>query len=163
MKYNKYILPFCLTAMVGLQSCGDFLDTYPTESYGDNVVWSDQGTVDAFVVGNYGNAYDRFLEFNYWDRVFANNMINCRSGCPGEARGLMENTFGWGLNDRFGAIRNCNLIIEKVAASEVLDESYKKRYTAEAKMMRAMIYYDLARRGGRFMWVDRVLTESRQL
>lgn len=72
----------------------------------------------------------------------------------------MENTFGWGLNDRFGAIRNCNLIIEKVAASEVLDESYKKRYTAEAKMMRAMIYYDLARRGGRFMWVDRVLTES---
>ncbi|WP_289161156.1 RagB/SusD family nutrient uptake outer membrane protein [uncultured Parabacteroides sp.] len=160
MKYNKYILPFCLTAMVGLQSCGDFLDTYPTESYGDNVVWSDQGTVEAFVVGNYGNAYDRFLEFNYWDRVFANNMINCRSGCPGEARGLMENTFGWGLNDRFGAIRNCNLIIEKVAASEVLDESYKKRYTAEAKMMRAMIYYDLARRGGRFMWVDRVLTES---
>ena len=160
MKYNKYVLPFCMVAMLGMQSCGDFLDTYPTESYGDNVVWADQGTVDAFVVGNYGNAYDQYLGFNYWDRVFVNNMINCRSGCPGEARGLMENTFGWGLNDRFGAIRNCNLIIEKVAESEVLDDSFKKRYTAEAKMMRAMIYYDLARKGGRFMWVDRVLTES---
>ena len=161
MKYTeKYILPLCLSVALGLQSCDNFLETFPTESYGDNVVWADQGSVDAFVVGNYGNAYDRFLEFNFWDRVFANNMINCRSGCPGEARGLMDNTYGWGLNDRFGAIRNCNLILEKVAASEVLDESFKKQYTAEAKMMRAMIYYDLARRGGRYMWVDRVLTES---
>lgn len=160
MNCKKYIFPLCLSLSIGLQSCDNFLETFPTESYGDNVVWADQGSVDAFVVGNYGNAYDRFLEFNFWDRVFTNNMINCRSGCPGEARGLMDNTYGWGLNDRFGAIRNCNLILEKVAASEVLDESFKKRYTAEAKMMRAMIYYDLARRGGRYMWVDRVLTES---
>lgn len=160
MNCKKYIFPLCLSLSIGLQSCDNFLETFPTESYGDNVVWADQGSVDAFVVGNYGNAYDRFLEFNFWDRVFTNNMINCRSGCPGEARGLMDNTYGWGLNDRFGAIRNCNLILEKVAASEVLDESFKKRYTAEAKMMRAMIYYDLARRGGRYMWVDRVLTEN---
>lgn len=161
MKYNKkYILPLCLSVVLGLQSCDNFLETFPTESYGDNVVWADQSSVDAFVVGNYGNAYDRFLEFNYWDPVFTNNMVYCRFGCPSEARGLLDNTFGWGLNDRFGAIRNCNLILEKVAASEVLDEAFKKRYTAEAKMMRAMIYYDLARRGGRYMWVDRVLTEN---
>lgn len=161
MKYNKkYFLSLCLSVTLDLQSCDNFLETFPTESYGDNVVWADQSSVDAFVVGNYGNAYDRFLEFNYWDPVFTNNMVYCRFGCPNEARGLLDNTFGWGLNDRFGAIRNCNLILEKVAASEVLNESFKKRYMAEAKMMRAMIYYDLARRGGRYMWVDRVLTEN---
>ena len=38
-----------------------------------------------------------------------------RTSCPNEARGLMENTYGWELNDRFGTIRNCNLIIKKVA------------------------------------------------
>lgn len=157
MKYNKYILPLCLTTIIGLQSCGDFLDTYPTESYGDNTVWASQGTVDAFVINNYANAYDPYLGFSYWDRIFCNNMVNCRSACPSEARGLMENTFDWGLDGRFGSIRNCNLIIEKVAESDVLDEAYKIRYTAEAKMMRAMLYYDLARKGGRFMWVDKVL------
>lgn len=46
-------------------------------------------------------------------------MVNCRAACPSEVRGLMENNYGWGLNDRFGAIRNCNLIIEKMESSTI--------------------------------------------
>ncbi|MGP1536051.1 RagB/SusD family nutrient uptake outer membrane protein [Bacteroides heparinolyticus] len=157
MKINKYILSLCLVCTIGLQGCEDFLDTYPKESYSDNTVWASQGTVDAFVVNCYGSAYDPYLNFSTWDKTFTNNMVNCRHSCPNEARGLMENTYGWGLNDRFAAIRNCNLILEKVDKSEVLNEAFKKRYTAEAKMMRAMIYYDLARKGGRYIWVDKVL------
>lgn len=163
MKYNKYILPLCCLGLVGLSSCEDFLDTKPTEIYSDDTVWASQGTVDAFVVNNYGNAYNLFLDFVSWDRTFSNNLIVCRSACPSEARGLMENTYGWGLNDRFGAIRNCNIIIERVAESATLDSKFKTQYTAEAKMMRAMIYYDLARKGGRYMWVDRVLTAEDEL
>ena len=158
MKINKkYILPFAVMGVMGLQSCDDFLNTYPTESYSDNTVWSSQGTVDAFVVNNYSETYKPYLDFAMTDNTFTNNMVNCHTDCSAEARGLMENSYSWGLNDRFTAIRNCNLIIEKVASSTVLDNSYKKRYTAEAKMMRAMIYFDLARKGGRYMWVDRVL------
>ena len=157
MKLNKYILLLSCCGALTLQSCEDFLDTKPTESYGDDAVWGSQGTVDAVVLGNLGNAISPYTGFNYWDKVFTNNLIACRSACPGEARGLMENTFGWGLNDNFGAIRHCNLIITKVAESTVLNERFKKQYTAEAKMMRAMIYYDLARKGGRYIWVDRML------
>lgn len=158
MKY-KYILPILLFGAVSLQSCNDFLDTKPTEGYPETTVWETQGTVDAFVIGNYGNAYSPYESFSTWDKTFTNNMVNCRASCPGEARGLMDNTYGWGLNDRFGAIRNCNLIIEKMAESSIPD-AYRAQYTAEAKMMRAMIYYDLARKGGRYMWVDRVLATS---
>ncbi|AVM53157.1 putative outer membrane starch-binding protein [Bacteroides zoogleoformans] len=157
MKIKKHILSFCLIGAIGLQGCENFLDTYPKESYSDNTVWATQGTVDAFVTNCYASAYDPYLNFSMWDKTFSNNMVNCRHSCPAEARGLMENTYGWGLNDRFGSIRNCNLILEKVAQSNVLNENFKKRYTAEAKMMRAMIYYDLARKGGRYMWVDKVL------
>jgi SusD family. len=160
MNLKKYIITLCGLGIFSLQSCDSFLDTNPTESYSDNTVWASQGTVDAFVVGNYGNAYSSYLSFSTWDKVFTNNMVNCRAACPGEARGLMENTYDYGLNNRFGQIRNCNLIIEKVAESSVLDESFKKRYTAEAKMMRAMIYFDLARKGGRYIWVDRVLNQN---
>ena len=142
---------------VGLQSCSDFLDTEPTEGFPETIVWETQGTVDAFVIGNYGNAYSPYENFSTWDKTFSNNMVNCRASCPGEARGLMENTYKWGLNDNFKAIRNCNLIMEKMAASSLAD-AYKTQFVAEAKMMRAMIYYDLARKGGRYIWVDRVLT-----
>lgn len=154
----KSLFPACVLCLGMMLSCEKFLDTKPTESYSDNTVWASQGTVDAFVVGNYDNAFGPYLDFASWDRTFANNMLNSLSSCPSEARGLMENTYGWGLGDRFEAIRNCNVIIAKVAESKVLDESFKRRYTAEARMMRAMIYYDLARKGGRFIWVDKVLT-----
>lgn len=154
---NKYILPILMMGVAGLQSCSDFLDTKPTEGFPETVVWDTQSTVDAFVIGNYGNAYGLYEAFSTWDKTFSNNMVNCRAACPGEVRGLMENTYGWGLNDRFTAIRNCNLIIEKMAESKLAD-AHKTQFVAEAKMMRAMIYYDLARKGGRYIWVDRVLT-----
>lgn len=154
---SKYILPIFLMGTVSLQSCGDFLDTEPTEGFPETVVWETQSTVDAFVIGNYGNAYSPYEAFSTWDKTFSNNMVNCRATCPGEVRGLMENTYGWGLNDRFTAIRNCNLIIEKMAASSLADVQ-KAQFVAEAKMMRAMIYYDLARKGGRYIWVDHVLS-----
>lgn len=154
---SKYILPIFLIGTAGLQSCSDFLDTEPTEGFPETIVWETQNTVDAFVIGNYGNAYSLYEAFSTWDKTFSNNMVNCRAACPGEARGLMENTYGWGLNDRFTAIRNCNLIIEKMATSSLADV-HKVQFVAEAKMMRAMIYYDLARKGGRYIWVDRVLT-----
>lgn len=158
MKMKKYILPVCLAGMMSLQSCEDFLDTMPKESYSDETVWSSQGTVDAFVVNNYANCYSYYLNFEYWERWFANNMTNCRQAASSYTRGLMESTYDCGVSGNFGVIRNCNLIIEKVAESTILEESYKKRYTAEAKMMRAMVYYNLARQAGRFIWVDRVLT-----
>ena len=153
---HKHILPILLMGALGLQSCSDFLDTKPTEGYPETTVWETQGTVDAFVIGNYGNAFGLYEWFSTWDKTFTNNMVNCRADCPGEARGLIENTYDCGLNSRFTSIRNCNLIIEKMKESSI-PEAYKARFTAEAKMMRAMIYFDLARKAGRYIWVDRVL------
>ncbi|NDV58895.1 RagB/SusD family nutrient uptake outer membrane protein [Bacteroides sp. 519] len=159
MKLNQYIVFACLAGTMALQSCNDFLDTKPTETYSDNLVWSSPSTVDAFVITNYGSASSPYTDFATIDNAFTTNLVPCRSSCPSEARGLRDRTWNWGFN-RFTAIRNCNLIIEKVAGSDVLDEKYKTQYTAEAKMMRAMIYYDLARHSGRFIWVDRVLNTT---
>lgn len=156
---HKHILPILLMGALGLQSCSDFLDTKPTEGYPETTVWETQGTVDAFVIGNYGNAFGLYEWFSTWDKTFTNNMVNCRADCPGEARGLIENTYDCGLNSRFTSIRNCNLIIEKMKESSI-PEAYKARFTAEAKMMRAMIYFDLARKAGRYIWVDRVLNTN---
>lgn len=158
MNFKKYILPLCLVGTVGLQSCDDWLDTKPTESYSEEMVWNDVTMIDAFVTANYGNCFSKYDAFENWERYYANNMVQCRRYAGGEVRGLIENTSDYvGFNSNFGAIRNCNLIIERVSESTVLTEAEKKRYIAEGKMMRAMLYYDFTRKGGKFIWVDKVL------
>ena len=87
-------------------------------------------------------------------------MVACRWACPSEARGLMENTYNIGLNDRFGYIRACNMIIERCGESDVLNENQKKEFVAMGKLLRAMCYYDFARKTGRFIWVGEVLNDD---
>ena len=88
-------------------------------------------------------------------------MIKSRTACPGNARGLIENTWdGASLNGRFGIIRACNMIIERCGTSTVLDETDKVKYVALGKLMRAMVYYDFARKTGKFIWVDKVLSSD---
>lgn len=39
MKIMKYIVPALLGGMLTLQSCEHFLDTKPTETYSEELVW----------------------------------------------------------------------------------------------------------------------------
>ncbi|MDE5838096.1 MAG: RagB/SusD family nutrient uptake outer membrane protein [Paramuribaculum sp.] len=156
----KYLLPLAVGACLSMQSCSDFLTTEPAAIYSEDLVWGSAANVEAFVMGRYGTATGWYRDSPNWDRTFSNNMINCRAACPGEARGLMENTYNIGLNDRFGYIRACNMIIERCGQSTVLSESDKIKYVAVGKLLRAMCYYDFARKTGKFIWVDKVLSSD---
>ncbi|MCM1111231.1 MAG: RagB/SusD family nutrient uptake outer membrane protein [Clostridium sp.] len=156
---TKYILPLAICCLgVATQSCGDFLDTDPAAIYSEDLVWGSASNVEAFVMGRYNTAFGYLNDPALSDRTLSNNMVNCRAACPGEARGLMENTYNVGLNNRFGFIRACNMIIERCGESTVLAESDKTQYVALGKFMRAMCYYDFARKTGKFIWVDKVLS-----
>ncbi len=157
---TKYLIPLALGLALSTQSCGDFLDTKPAAIYSEDLVWGSAANVEAFVMGRYSTAMSYFRDAPAWDRTFSNNMVNCRAACPGEARGLMENTYDIGLNSRFGFIRACNMIIEKCGASDVLAPSDRDQYVALGKLMRAMCYYDFARKTGKFIWVDKVLSSD---
>lgn len=159
MKISNYILPLFFCGTLSLQGCEDFLNTEPTESYSDDTVWGSPTTVDAFIIQSYGGAFDLYTDFESMDKLYTTNAIAVRNVCADEARGLKTREWDWGFN-KFGIIRNCNLIIEKVSASTVLSDTYKKQAIAEAKMLRAMIYFDLARHCGRFIWVDHVMQQD---
>ncbi len=156
----KYIIPLALCSGLFVQSCSDFLTTEPAAIYSEDLVWGSAANVDAFVMGKYSTVMSYYRDVAMTDRTFSNNMVNCRAACPGEARGLMENTYDIGLNGRFGIIRACNMIIEKCATSEVLDNKTRSEYVALGKLMRAMVYYDFARKTGKFIWVDKVLSSD---
>ncbi len=156
----KYIIPLALCSGLFVQSCSDFLTTEPAAIYSEDLVWGSAANVDAFVMGKYSTVMSYYRDVAMTDRTFSNNMVNCRAACPGEARGLMENTYDIGLNGRFGIIRACNMIIEKCATSEVLDNKTRSEYVALGKLMRAMVYYDFGRKTGKFIWVDKVLSSD---
>ena len=156
----KYLLPLSLLFGMAAQSCGDFLDTEPAAIYSEDLVWGSAANVEAFVMGRYSTVMSYYRDNVFTDRTFTDNMINCRGAAPGEVRGLMENTYDIGLNGRFGVIRACNMIIERCATSEVLNPSDQKKFVAMGKLMRAMVYFDFARKTGKFIWVDKVLSSD---
>lgn len=157
---NKLLLSLTIGLGIITTSCNDFLDTKPAAIYSDDLVWGSAANVEAFIMNYYGTASSWYRSPDTWDRTFSNNMVNCRSACPGEARGLMENTYNIGLNDRFAYIRACNMIIERCSSSDVLEDSQKAQFVAMGKLLRAMCYYDFARKTGRFIWVGEVLNEN---
>ena len=155
-----YLLALTLGLGIFATGCNDFLDTKPAAIYSDDLVWGSASNIEAFMMAYYGTAIQYYRDPAWTDRTFSNNMVNCRTTCPGEARGLMENTYNIGLNDRFGYIRACNMVIERCGNSTVLDESVKNQYVAMGKLLRAMCYYDFARKTGKFIWVDQVLDQN---
>lgn len=156
----KYLLPLSLLFGMATQSCGDFLDTEPAAIYSEDLVWGSAANVDAFIMGKYNTVTSYYLDPRTWDYAYTTNMIPCRWACPSEARGLNDNTYDIGLNNRFDIIRACNMIIERCETSEVLNPSDQKKFVAIGKLMRAMVYFDFARKTGKFIWVDKVLSSD---
>lgn len=157
MKLSKYIVPVLFGALLTLQSCENFLDTKPTESYSEDLVWNTRSTADAFVLQTYPTILNQYRNF-YGNDELTLNTIN-RQSCPGIARDLITREHDFGFN-HFPTIRRCNLIIEKAGSSTSLSPLDQRELVAEGKLLRSMIYYHLARNCGRVVWVDRVLQEN---
>lgn len=157
MKTAKYIVFTLLGGMLTLQSCENFLDTKPTESYSEELVWATRSTADAYVLQTYPDILGLYHNF-YGDDQMTLNTIN-RQSCPNEARDLITREYDFGFGN-FGNVRRCNQIIEKAGTSTTLSELDKKQLVAEGKMLRAMLYFHQARHSGRVIWVDRVLNEN---
>ena len=146
---------FCTAGVV--QGCNDFLDTKPSESYSEELVWSSRSTAEAFILQTYNNVIPKYTDFKTED-CLTTNSVYVYQGSPNAVRELVDRGWDFGFGD-FGTVRRCNLIIEKVAASPI-DEKSKTELIAEGKMLRAMTYYYQAKHTGRVIWVDRVLTEE---
>lgn len=157
MKINKYIVPLLFCTAGVLQGCNDFLDTKPSESYSEELVWSSRSTAEAFILQTYNDVIPKYTDFKTED-CLTTNSVYVYQGSPNAVRELVDRGWNFGFGD-FGTVRRCNLIIEKVAASPI-DEKSKTELIAEGKMLRAMTYYYQAKHTGRVIWVDRVLTEE---
>lgn len=158
----KYgVVGLCILAM---SSCKDTLDTHPTTSFDDETVWGSKATAAAFINGIYSNVIENCGYAGSGSSVGwearTPNSARCSQvgeGIDGMATELgVSNSSDYGAN-RFSLLRRCNLAIEKVTESDKLSDTEKDELLAQAHFLRGLIFFDQARKMGRFVPLTKVL------
>ncbi len=157
MKRTRF-LPLYISALaLAMTSCHDYLDNLPLDKYPDETVWKNAASAQVFVNGTYPIISDFLVGNDDWSD---NTVPN-----PERASALIreeiteDNDFGW---NQYGYIRRCNLILEKVEASDFL-QTDKDLLMGEAYFLRATVNFSQARKFGRLMIVEKVLTPADEM
>lgn len=148
--------------MAAMTSCMDTMDTHPTTVFDAETVWGSKATVEGFVYGTYSDVihagYAGSGTSVQWE-ARTPNAVRCSQvgeGIDGTATELgVSSSNDWGCN-RFSLLRKANLIIHNVQASSTLSEAEKNELSAHGYLMRGMIFFDQARKMGRFVPVQQV-------
>ena len=162
MKRFFNTIVFGLCCLILTVSC-DVMDTKPFTFFDDEAVWGSAETTDAFIVNTYSQSVDLLAPLGgacKWmvktpDGVECDQVYSRADGVVSELG--ISNHSDYGFN-RFSNLRACNLIIEKVSESTALTDSQKKQFIAEAKFLRGCIFFDQARKIGRFVPITKALT-----
>ncbi|RBQ11907.1 RagB/SusD family nutrient uptake outer membrane protein [Pedobacter miscanthi] len=150
-----------LTGLMVLNSCKKVLDTLPTDRISPDIIWSSRANAETFIFSTYGimnNYASGPGQDPYTTNIIAQGGIGGANTVFSERPGL-TNRSDYGFNN-WGAVRRCNVIIKNVTESSGIAEADKKELIAEAKFLRAMSYYSVARTIGRIVWIDKVLNEN---
>lgn len=152
---------------VSLSGCKNTLDTHPTESYDENIVWGSKATAEAFINATYAKVitncgYAGGGSCISWESRTPNS-VQCSQvgeGIDGVATelGLSRET-NFGAN-RAGLLRRCNLILEKVKASTNLSDEEKRELSAHGHFLRGLVFFDMARKMGRFTPITQTLSPA---
>jgi hypothetical protein len=158
MKLKNILQIVFITSVLLLGSCQDALDTKPLDKFSGDLVWADAVTARSFVNDAYA-INNRLIQDDEWsDNMVLNPSQGAASNMVQENI-TNETGFGWNI---FEDIRKCNMIIERVTNSSYL-ESDKNVMLGEAYFLRAVTNFTAARKFGKIMIVDKVLTPQDDL
>lgn len=141
-------------------SCNKFLDsTAPLDRISEDVVWSNKANAETFINQTYNILNDFTIGNTAGSDVYTTNTLGF-DGIYSEGAGVFTETLDhssdMGFNN-WAEIRRCNLIITKVAESSGISDDDKKKLIAEGKFLRALSYFNVARKIGRIVWIDKIL------
>ena len=150
--------------IVAMTSCIDTMDTHPTTVFDAETVWGSKATVEGFVYATYSsvinNGYAGSGQSVGWEARTPNS-VRCSQvgeGIDGMATELgVSSGTDYGCN-RFSLLRKANMIIHNVQASSTLSEAEKNELSAHGYLMRGMIFFDQARKMGRFVPITQVFS-----
>lgn len=166
MKKNIIFGFFGIALLFLATSCKDTLDTHPMDSFDEETVWSSFATASAFV----NSTYESVLNGTFagsgsavtWESRTPNSVEADQVTRPSDA---LARESGITRSNDYGAnqasrLRKCNTIIEKAGSNENLSSEEKKQLVAEGKFLRAVVFFDQARKMGRFLPIRQVFTQD---
>ena len=154
-------------SVMAMTSCIDTLDTKPKVIFDAEQVWGSKATVEGFVYATYSSMLGDmgYLNSVQWENRTPNGAL-CTDwsdgfgnydGVANETSITQTSNFG---PSRFTLLRKANMILENVEASSTLSEAEKKQLKGHGHLIRGMIFFDQARKMGRFVPVTQVFDES---
>ncbi|MEL7121924.1 MAG: RagB/SusD family nutrient uptake outer membrane protein [Bacteroidota bacterium] len=174
MKKYTYITIFIFSVLL-LSRCVDTLDLEPLDNISEAAVWQDPVLIDAYLSNVYFDAdlMARTGETNVHNsnsRLSINALMIASMGGEGrsfgghhhaaqastrpmDASGVHSSLDYW----KYDNIRNANEIIERLGESE-FNEDYKTQRIAEARFLRAYMYFQMVIRFGGVPLVTQVAT-----
>ncbi|MEB2773840.1 RagB/SusD family nutrient uptake outer membrane protein [Algoriphagus sp. D3-2-R+10] len=146
MKNLRYIYLVIFLAFAGCNN-DEFLDREPTDILGEDQVWANDDLVFSVLADLYNRLPDYQGLENWWeyanfDETFASN--------AGDYWRHQNQEYGygdWGMWN-YGYIRDLNLFIQKCEEATEISAESKARFLAEAKFIRAMVYFEHVKRMG---------------
>ncbi|WP_242083156.1 RagB/SusD family nutrient uptake outer membrane protein [Aestuariivivens sediminis] len=151
---NIRIPKIVLMTLVLFSSCAkDVLDTEPLDKVSSKDVWNDSSLAEGFIFDTYQDVMN--LWYNQRTDDWTDNTIP-NVGSRNAQIGNIQITDDYGWN-QYSKIRKCNLAIAELSNSTSINENVRNRLIAEAKLLRAMTNFWMARRFGGVMKVDKPL------
>lgn len=146
-----------VSSCLGMCSCSDFLSTEPTTQLHGDAVYATESSLEAQVYGCYNGFYGGYMYMNRMNEYLhtASGLIhwgknryyeNWLSGIYLTKLSTDSEIYNCYAN-HYSAIFRCNTLIEALKRSPV-DDEFKLRVEAEAKFMRAVLYFTLVRMFG---------------
>ncbi|MDL2255103.1 RagB/SusD family nutrient uptake outer membrane protein [Parabacteroides sp. OttesenSCG-928-K15] len=156
-RYKNYILTALF--IFSLIACSDVLDKGPLDKYSENDIWNDADLTQAFIYKTLKNTTDKLIMQDKWTD---NSFIQEASSSTAVNKEQIDryHDAGW---DVYADIRRCNMILLRVPESPNLLDKEKEYFIAQAKAMRAIIYFSRARLFGKLMIVDRILDPEEEM
>src|SRR5215213_8191858 len=158
---KKLLVILTLFSIVLLSCKKNVLDILPQDRFEEGAVWEDESLIKAYHNELY-NAIPHGFYIHMYSK-YADEAYNSAPCCGADIFKL--NTFNpdnigqagggdfWGgymyyWNQGYSYLRKINVFLEEMAAQDALDFSDKKRLIAEAKFIRAFVYFNLIERFG---------------
>lgn len=152
-------------AVLALASCIDPMDTSPKGTFDEEAVWSNKTNTDAFVNATMAAVLD--IVAGSGSCIVWENRTPNGAQCDQVGDGIdnfatetgIETTNDYGV-DRSAVLRRCNLIIERGGGSTAFSDADKARLAATGRFLRGLVFFDQARKMGRFLPIRQVFTTS---
>ncbi len=140
----KKIIYISLFALVILGSCKKSIDFVPQDKLSAGTFWKSQNDVQLALNGCYGylaNAFNYAYDDGAADNAYC--QYPWESNATLVSAGSIDATLDAGYNSRYVFIRRYNYFLDNVGKA-TMDETLRKRFIAEARVLRAFTYYELA-------------------